>query len=263
MNSIISLWQVYLYQPLVNLLIYLYNTIANQNLGWAVIYLTLALRIVLLPFSILSERNKVIYKKMEEQISEAERVHRADPVYIKEYVRGLMKKYKIRPWAKTGELAIQLLVLILLYQVFITGIQGLQLSKILYPSVDYPGRINTIFLTVPYNSSLVRGHCDTGFVACPDVFTHQELIFDVAERSIIWAVLIAVILFTDILVSLKKTKRILAGTDLTYLLLFPLVSGLILWWLPMVKSLFILTSIAFSYVLSLLRVMFWGKTKDT
>lgn len=237
MNPFSYVWQIYLYQPLVNLLIHLYNTIANQNLGWAVVDLTIALRLALLPFSILSERNKVIYQKMEEQIIEAERVHRSDPVYIKEYIRGLMKKYKMHPWAKTGELAIQLLVLVLLYQVFITGIQGLQLSKILYSSVEYPGRLNTVFFSAgPYT-------------------------FDIGQHSVIWAAIVGLILFIDILISLKKTSRKLSSSDLTYLILFPVASFLILWWLPMVKALFILTSILFSYVLSLARIHFWNKKK--
>lgn len=245
MSFFISFWQLYLYQPLVNFLIYLYNTIADQNLGFAVVYLTVSLRVALLPFSILSERNKVVYKKMEEQIEEAQRVHRADPVYVKEYIRSLMKKHKMRPWAKTGELAIQLLVLVLLYQVFITGVQGLQLSRILYKSIDYPGRINTVFLTVP------------------PLFDSGDFVFDVAQRNAVAAGIVAFILFTDIFVGLKHAKRKLDGADLTYLFLFPLVSGLILWWLPMVKSLFILTSILFTYVISLLGMVFWSKKQDT
>lgn len=237
---ILDIWQIYLYQPLVNLLIYLYNTVAAQNLGWAVVSLTVLLRIALLPLSIVSERNKLIYKKMEEHIAEAERVHRADPVYLKEQIRLLAKKFHLHPWAKTISLGIQLVVLVLLYQVFITGTQELQLSKILYPSVDYPGPINSVFMTIDYADSY-----------------SDRIIFDVGERSALWAGLVALVLFFDIFIPLKRSHRSATSADLAYTLLFPIASFLILWYLPMVKALFILTSILFSYVLSLMRIILW------
>ncbi len=240
MHIFVEIWQLYLYQPLVNVLVYLYNTAAHQNLGWAVIYFTVMLRVVLLPFSILAERNKVSYQKMQTEIDEAERVHRADPVFLQEYIRGLMKKFKIRPWAKTIELAIQFVVLLVLYQVFVTAIQGVQLSKILYDSVDYPGRLNTIFTSIQYGPTVA-----------------DALVFDVGKRDVLWAGLVGFILFFDIGFGFRIAKRMPKQSDLTYWILFPIFSFVILWSLPMVKSLFIVTSILFSYVLSLIRVVFW------
>ena len=61
-----EIWQLYLYQPLVNLLVYLYNNVAAANLGWAIVALTVCLRIVLLPLSILSERNKFLMDENDE-----------------------------------------------------------------------------------------------------------------------------------------------------------------------------------------------------
>ncbi|OGH67604.1 MAG: hypothetical protein A3C15_01475 [Candidatus Magasanikbacteria bacterium RIFCSPHIGHO2_02_FULL_50_9b] len=240
-----EIWQLYLYQPLVNLLVYLYNNVAAANLGWAIVALTVCLRIVLLPLSILSERNKFLMDEMQKEVDTAERHYRADPIYLKEHVRGLMKKYHIRPWAKTSVLGIQLLVLVLLYQVFITGISGAQLTKILYPSVEYPGKLNTMFFSVQYGAEPA-----------------DVLAFDIGERSIIWAVLVALVLFVDIAIKLshaKKEKIKLTGSDLTYWIAFPLASGLILWYLPMVKALFIFTSLMLSYLIALMTHLFWGK----
>lgn len=238
-------WQVYLYQPLVNALVYLYNTIAHQNLGWAVIYLTALLRVALLPLSILSERNKILYERMEAEIAAVERQHRADPVYLKEYIRRLTKKYHMRPWAKTVVLGIQLLVLVLLYQVFITGIQGSQLAKILYSGVEYPGRLNTEFLSIQYGTA-----------------SAEVILFDVGQHSAIWAGLVFAVLFVEILIRLKNASDKVQTADLVYLIVFPTISFLVLWYLPMVKSLFILTSLAFSYLLILFRVLFFRAKKD-
>ena len=244
MNDLVAFWQLFLYQPLVNALVYFYNTIAQQNLGWAVVALTLALRIFLLPLSIMAERNAMAYEEMEEKIIEAQKRHRADPVYLKEYVRHLARKYKIRPWAKTTALASQLLVLVLLYQVFITGIQGTQLARILYPGIDYPGKLNTVFFSVPYGPTAA-----------------QTLVFDVGHQSIIWPAIVAAVLIIEILIRRQGKKGKMTGREKTFLIVFPLLSFLFLWWLPMVKSLFILTSLLFSYLLTLIRVTFFKKKK--
>ena len=239
MDVFSQFWQLYLYQPLVNMLVYLYNTVAGQNLGWAVIALTVSLRLILLPLSILSERNELVMEEMDTEIKEAERRYRTDPIMLKDHVRALMRKHKVRPWAKTSALGIQLLVLVLLYQVFLTGITGQQLIKILYSFVEYPGKLNTLFVTAQFGS--------------------YTMPFYIGERSIFWAGLVGFILIIDIAVKFQIGKRKVTGSDLAYFILFPLASFAILWYLPMVKALFILTSIIFSYALTLIRKLFWGK----
>lgn len=239
MDLFSHVWQIYLYQPLVNMLVYLYNTIAGQNLGWAVVALTVCLRVLLLPLSIMSERNEIVAEEMDDEVKEIERRYRADPVQMKENVRALMKKHHIRPWAKTIALAIQLLVLVLLYQVFLAGITGAQLIKILYPFVDYPGRLNSVFFSMPVGS--------------------ETVVFNIGERSVVWAALVGIILVIDIVFKLRNTHRKLDNSDLMYLIVFPIFSFLVLWYLPMVKALFIVTSIFFSYLLTLVRKLFWGK----
>ncbi|MEK7102209.1 MAG: hypothetical protein AAB912_01095, partial [Patescibacteria group bacterium] len=61
-------WNDYLFRPLLNILIWLYNNWAGENLGWAVVILTVSLRVLLLPFSIISERNAVRYERLHERI---------------------------------------------------------------------------------------------------------------------------------------------------------------------------------------------------
>ncbi|MBP7060891.1 MAG: hypothetical protein KBA91_02850, partial [Candidatus Moranbacteria bacterium] len=54
-----TLWNDFLYQPLFNFLIWVYNNWTDMNFGWSVVYLTVILRLVLLPFTLVSERNRV------------------------------------------------------------------------------------------------------------------------------------------------------------------------------------------------------------
>lgn len=223
-------WTHYLYIPVFNALIWLYNGYAKENLGYAVIILTVALRVALLPLSIVSERNKMQYKILNEETEQIRKDFKNDPMATKEKVRELLKKYKVKPWAKTLVLGIQALMLVLLYQVFIGGLTRYKLN-VLYSWVDKPEVINTQFYG-----------------------------FELAVRDWRWAAIVGLVLFIEIYLDQKKRKTT-RGEQL-YGIFFPILSFFLLWLLPMVKSIFILTSLAFSYILSLLRGMFYSSPKE-
>lgn len=222
------IWYYFLYQPLFNALIWIYQNIAHQNLGWAVVWLTIFLRVVLLPLTIISERDAVRQEKAEEEAKKTAAAFKNDPVAQKEEIRKIMRRNRISPWAKTLTLGIQLLVLILLYQVFIRGITGEKIIKLLYPWVDFPGKINAVFYG-----------------------------FDIGLRhDSFWAGLAAIYLFVSILLSNIKNKHWEASRA-TFLFIFPLFTFFALWLLPMVKSIFILTTMMFSDTIHLLRMVFF------
>lgn len=227
------IWFTYLYQPLFNVLIWIYSNWADLNLGWAVIYLTIGLRVLLLPLSILSERNAIRQEKFELEAGEKLRAFKNDPMAQKDEVKRVMKKHHISPWAKVATLLIQALVLILLYQVFMRGITGEKVIKYLYPwFVDFPGKINTIF----YGFEIGRVH------------------------DALWAGIAALYLFCSIFIENRHRKK-WEKSEVAYLVFFPLFTFTALWLLPMVKSLFILTTMIFSDILTLIRkILFPLKT---
>ncbi len=225
------LWSTFLYQPLFNALIWIYYSVADFNLGWAVIWLTVFLRILLLPLTIISERNTIREEKAEAEAEAKAEAFRADRVMMKEEVRKIMKKHKISPWAKVATLTIQFLVLVLLYQVFVRGITGERIAHILYPFIELPGQINVIFYG-----------------------------FDIGARhDALWAGICALYLFVTII--LENRGHSWAPGHAIFLFLFPAVTFGALWLLPMVKSLFILTSMVFSSIIVLLRRVFFSGKK--
>ncbi len=216
------IWNEILYRPLFNVLIWLYNTVTDHNLGWAVILLTIGLRIVMLPLSIIEEMNKIKNEQLKAEIRTVAKEFKYDKILQKEQVRKMIKKRKVRPWAKTLGLGLQLLALVLLYQVFLRGITGEKIIKIIYDWVDFPGTINTKF----YGFNLGMTH------------------------DIIWPGIVAIFLLAEIYLEFRRSDRVPTKTDLIYFIFFPLVSFYILWMLPMVKSLFVLTSIVFSVIIN-------------
>ncbi len=223
MTAILSLiWNQFLLIPLVNALVWIYNNMTDHNLGWAVVWLTVGLRIVLLPLTIISEHNATRQKKAEEESLKAAKAFRFDQVAQQEEIRKIIKKNHISPWAKVLTLLIQLLVLVLLYQVFVRGITGEKLAKVLYPSIDFPGKINTIFYGF-----------EIGII-----------------HDWIWSGICAIYIFLFIIFE-NRHKKQWQNSQVVFLFMFPLFTFVALWYLPMVKSLFILTSMIFSDIITL------------
>lgn len=211
-------WNEYLFKPVFNILIFLYNEVSGQNLGFAVIYLTIIIRFVLLPFSIISVWKKAFYKKLTEQIEKIALAYKNDPVLQNQEIREFLKTHRVNPWAKAIVLGVQALTLILLYQVFLGGIKGTKMDEI-YDWIERPDFVNTVFLG-----------------------------FELGEKNFIWSAAVAILLFIEISLDQRKKKALLLNSDIVYKYFFPLVVFVVLSLIPMVKSLFILTSLIFSAI---------------
>ncbi|MFA6105211.1 MAG: YidC/Oxa1 family membrane protein insertase [Patescibacteria group bacterium] len=211
------IWYNFLFQPLFNALIWIYVNVAGENLGWAVVWLTVFLRVILLPLTIIALMNTDRREKAEEEARKAMLAFKNDRIAQSEAARSIMKKYRISPWAKVLTLAIQFLVLILLYQVFLQGITGEKVIKTLYPIIDYPGKINISFYG-----------------------------FDIGYRhDYLWAGLATLYLIISTLIGSRHQKH-WSPSDMYFIIFFPIFTFVALWYLPMVKSLFILTTMIFT-----------------
>lgn len=160
--------------------------------------------------------------ELESEIATMNEDFKFDPVLRKEQIRALVKKRKVHPWSKTLGLAVQLLVLLLLYQVFWRGITGEKLITYLYDWVDFPGTINVMF----YGFNLGLDH------------------------DIVFPGLVALLMLVEIYLEVRRNNRPPTRSDLFYFILFPVATFYLLWFLPMVKSLFVLTSVLFSAIVN-------------
>lgn len=226
MEIFIVFWNQYLYIPLYNFLIWLYLNYSAYNLGVAVIILTILLRLLLMPFTILVERGKIIGEAAERAVREIQRDFANDPVKQRHFIRRYLKRNKLRPWAKAVVLGVQGLVLVLLYQVFIGGINTQEKIPLLYSWIPRPDFINTQFFW-----------------------------FDIAQRNFFLAAIVAGYIFAEILIGQWEEKVKPTQQEQTFALFFPVMTFLVLAWLPSVKSLFILTSLLFSTIISMFTVL--------
>ena len=229
----LTFWNEFLYRPLFNGLIWIYNNWTDQSLGWAIVYLTVLLRTAILPLTLIAQRNEINNDTLAEEIEELEKSFPRDKVAMNEEIRKLLRQKKVSPWAKIFSLGIQGLVLVLLYQVFVQGITGERVLQILYPTVEFPGIINSVFFG-----------------------------FELGEpRDILWPAIVGIWLFLEIYISYKRSNASLEKGDLAHFILFPVGVFLVLWWLPLVKTLFVLTSMAFSAIVGQFSKVLFAPTR--
>ncbi|OGD31991.1 hypothetical protein A3C91_03685 [Candidatus Azambacteria bacterium RIFCSPHIGHO2_02_FULL_52_12] len=140
-----STFHTFLYQPLFNALIFLYQTVSFYDLGIAIIVLTVVIRFVLYPVSqkgIRSQREMFAIQPLIKKIQEEYKGRKEEQM---KRTMALYKEKKINPFSGCLPILIQLPVLIALYWVFMAGFDDKSLEN-LYGFIQNPGPINHIFL---------------------------------------------------------------------------------------------------------------------
>ncbi len=131
--------------PIFNLLVVLYKYVAFQDLGFAIILLTIVIRVVLYPLFYKSFRNQTIMQKVQPEIARVQQQHKGNKEEQAKAALALYKQYKVNPFSSFFFVLLQLPLLIAVYQVFSVGFTTEAFSQ-LYSFVSAPAVINnTLF----------------------------------------------------------------------------------------------------------------------
>lgn len=140
MNSIFTSLIV---QPILNLLVWLYNVVPGNDLGLAIILLTILVKIVLYPFTMAQIKQQRALQDLQPKIEEVRsRLKDNKEAQAKELME-LYKREKVNPASSCLPLLIQLPVFIGLYRALQVGLSSQELS-LLYSFVPNPGTIHTM-----------------------------------------------------------------------------------------------------------------------
>lgn len=139
-----NIWVSIFFQPLLNILVGLYN-IAWQDLGLAIIGLTIVIKLILWPLSHKSLRAQKQLQSIQPKINELREKYKNNK---EEMSRELMKVYKegkVSPLSSCLPVLVQLPFLIALYQVLRSSFDSIN-TNLLYPFITNPGVINVVWL---------------------------------------------------------------------------------------------------------------------
>ena len=140
-----NIFHLVLTKPLLNVLIWIYNTVPLHDIGIAIIVLTILVRLLLFPSFQKSLRSQRQLQQLQPKLDEIKEKYKDDKEAQTKAVLEFYQQNKVNPFSSCLPLLVQLPILIALYQVFLSGLNS-QLAGELYPFVRDPGQINTNFL---------------------------------------------------------------------------------------------------------------------
>ena len=139
------LYTTLIHQPLLNLLVFFYNTIAFQDLGLAIIFLTILVRLILFPLFQKSMRTQTIMQELQPHVKRIQAEHKKDLKKQSESMMALYREHKVNPFSGFLLLIVQLPLLIALYQVFGSNFDPKVFTE-LYSFVHVPANFHQSFL---------------------------------------------------------------------------------------------------------------------
>ena len=140
-----ELFDLLLFQPLFNLLVFFYNIVPGHDLGVAIILLTVLIKVVLYPLSHQSIKSQKALQDLQPKMEEIKKQHRDNKEAQARALMELYKREKVNPLSSCLPLLIQLPFLIAVFHVFSRGLSSESLG-LLYPFIQNPGQLNSLSL---------------------------------------------------------------------------------------------------------------------
>lgn len=118
-----NIWDTLLITPLTTALIFLYQLL-GQNLGLAIIALTVVLRLILFPLTLPSLRSMRIQQELRPDLERLKKKYKDDRQGMATAQMELFKQKGVNPFAGCLPQILQLVILIALYRVFMSNLQN-------------------------------------------------------------------------------------------------------------------------------------------
>lgn len=138
-----GIFQTLFYQPILNLLVFLYNNLGD--LGLAIIFLTAIVKLVLLPLSKKSIKSQKALQDLQPKMEELKAKYKGNKQAESVALMNLYKENKVNPFSSCLPLIIQLPFFFAIFRVFRDGFAQNHLD-LLYPFISNPETINTLAL---------------------------------------------------------------------------------------------------------------------
>ncbi|MFA7308973.1 MAG: YidC/Oxa1 family membrane protein insertase [Patescibacteria group bacterium] len=139
-----SIWQDLLYNPLLNFLLFLYNTIPGHDLGIAIVIMTVIIRLLILPLGLKAARSQRKMKKIMPELNKLKDQYKGDPQELAKAQVAFYKQYQVNPWSSCLPILIQLPVFIALYRTLGEGLKAINPAHV-YSFIHAPAQLNTQF----------------------------------------------------------------------------------------------------------------------
>jgi YidC/Oxa1 family membrane protein insertase len=139
------IFNLILTQPIFNALVALYSFVTFEDLGIAIIVLTIIIRIILYPLFYKALRNQSLMQKIQPEIAKIQKEHKGDREQQAMKMMALWKEHKVNPFSSFLLILVQLPILIAVYHVFSRGFSTEAFTG-LYSFLSAPEHLNSVSL---------------------------------------------------------------------------------------------------------------------
>ena len=169
-----SIWHGFIYDPLYNTLVAIIDIMPGHSAGLAIILLTILVKVILFPLTAKSSRAQRAMKELEPELRQLREKFKEDKARLAKETMTLYQTRGVTPFSGCLPLLIQMPIIIGLYFVFSQGLKTVD-TALLY-----------------------------SFVTAPESFDLHFLIFDLAGKSLILAMMAGFFQYIQTSLSLGK-----------------------------------------------------------
>lgn len=145
MDFFSTIFDEFLFKPLLNTLVVLLSVIPGADFGIAIIILTIIIRIVLYPLSHKALKSQKALTELQPKIKELQEKHKDKKERQAKAIMELYQKEGVNPFSGCAPLILQLPILFALFRLFRMDFSNLD-PNLLYSFVHAPTFFNTSFL---------------------------------------------------------------------------------------------------------------------
>ena len=141
------IWNALLYKPIFNTLIFFVSKLPGHSLGWAIILLTLIIKIILLGPNQKALKSQKQLQLVQPQLDALKEKYKNDSQRLAQETMAIWKKHKVNPMGSCLPMLIQFPVLIALFYVVRDSLNVMDPSLFYEPLKDFSLKnVNTVFL---------------------------------------------------------------------------------------------------------------------
>lgn len=212
------LYHVILYQPLINALVFLYQSIAFEDLGVAIIMLTVIIRVIFLPLFQKAMRQQTVIQTLRPELEKIDKEYEGDLEKKGRAQMELYKKHQVNPFSMFFILFLQIIILIPLFQIF----------------YDAPGSLSPKEFY--------------SFISAPEVFNHSFLgVIDLKVQSLVLIIIASLLQYVQTKLNLSVQKNVTPMSK-NLAIIGPVIIVAVLWSAPSAVWLYLLASNLFSLI---------------
>ena len=133
------------YRPLFNLLVFFYDVVPWNDVGLAIVLVTITIKIILLPFSLKTLKAQKALQDLQPKMQELQVRYKDNKEKLAQATMELYRKEKVNPFSSCLPLLVQLPFLFAVFRVFRDGFDTSKLDMV-YSFIDRPDALNPVSL---------------------------------------------------------------------------------------------------------------------